>query len=150
MLIRGACFYPRPKVDSRGLVLDLRAGVDANTYPSCFYPLVRQLFSSRRKMIKNNLRGFIRAKALNPECITPGEQPALPSGAGLLIAGRDRDTGGDCEELLRASGLKGDERAENLGIDDFLALAKNLENMRALGLFRNSPGLGTSPRENRF
>jgi 16S rRNA (adenine1518-N6/adenine1519-N6)-dimethyltransferase len=112
MLIRGACFYPRPKVDSRGLALDLRAGVDANTYPPCFYPLVRGLFSSRRKMIKNNLRSF--------------------------IAGAGRDAGEVCAELLGASGLKGDERAENLGLDDFLALAKNLENMRILGSFEGS------------
>jgi 16S rRNA (adenine1518-N6/adenine1519-N6)-dimethyltransferase len=106
MLIRGASFYPSPNVDSRGVVLELRSDVSADTYPSCFYSLVRRLFSSRRKMIKNRLCGF--------------------------IAGPRRDAGGLCAELLRSSGLKGDERAENLGIDDFLALAKNLENMRTL------------------
>jgi 16S rRNA (adenine1518-N6/adenine1519-N6)-dimethyltransferase len=111
MLIRGASFYPSPNVDSRGVVLELRGGVNADDYPSCFYPLVRRLFSSRRKMIKNNLCAF--------------------------IAGAGRDAEGLCAELLRSSGLKGNERAENLDIDDFLALAKNLENMRILSLSQN-------------
>ncbi|MDR2134932.1 MAG: 16S rRNA (adenine(1518)-N(6)/adenine(1519)-N(6))-dimethyltransferase RsmA, partial [Treponema sp.] len=93
MPVRGASFYPRPNVDSRGVVLELREGAGADTYPPCFYPLVRRLFSSRRKMIKNRLRDFIAGP----------------------------DAGGLCAELLRSSGLRGDERAENLGIDDFLA-----------------------------
>ncbi|MDR1586231.1 MAG: 16S rRNA (adenine(1518)-N(6)/adenine(1519)-N(6))-dimethyltransferase RsmA [Treponema sp.] len=112
MLIRGASFYPRPNVDSRGLALELRGDIKADTYPPCFYPLVRRLFSSRRKMIKNKLRGFIAGGA-----------------------GRDADE--LCAELLRSSGLKGDERAETLGVDDFLALAKNLENMRILNHSQN-------------
>jgi 16S rRNA (adenine1518-N6/adenine1519-N6)-dimethyltransferase len=95
MTIRGASFYPAPRVDSQGLCLSLKE--PARVYPKNFYPLVRHLFSSRRKTVKNNLRRFL----------------------------------GGNEELARSlldeSGISGEERAENLDIEVFAALAERLE-----------------------
>ena len=45
MLIRPSSFYPKPNVDSMGVLLESRPPL---SYPALFYPLVRSLFSSRR------------------------------------------------------------------------------------------------------
>jgi 16S rRNA (adenine1518-N6/adenine1519-N6)-dimethyltransferase len=111
MLIRGASFYPRPNVDSQGIRLELRADTGSAVYPAVFYPLVRALFASRRKMIKNNLHTFLNST------IIKGKSGAPNSG---LVAG----------EVLARSRLNGDERAENLGLEDFITLARVIEDMR--------------------
>jgi 16S rRNA (adenine1518-N6/adenine1519-N6)-dimethyltransferase len=108
MIIRGSSFYPAPHVDSRGLRLDLKTGPEAPACPGLFYPLVRGLFSSRRKMIKNNLRGFVSSR------ITGEGKPA------------DEMT----REILETCDLRGDERAETLDIQTFRALAEALEKKR--------------------
>jgi 16S rRNA (adenine1518-N6/adenine1519-N6)-dimethyltransferase len=61
MLIKSASFYPRPNVDSQAVLLDLKEDAASHIRPACFYPLLRRLFSSRRKTIKNNLTGFVSA-----------------------------------------------------------------------------------------
>ncbi len=109
MLIKGTSFYPKPNVDSLGVRLDLR--VDCHAFPAVFYPLIRGLFASRRKMIKNNLSAFLAARAGK-------NSPRLPD----ILAAR----------ALEESGLDGNERAENLGIDAFERLAKTIEDMRIL------------------
>jgi 16S rRNA (adenine1518-N6/adenine1519-N6)-dimethyltransferase len=104
--IRSASFFPRPNVDSQGVLLELRDGAGPHACPAPLYPLVRCLFASRRKMIKNKLRDFI--------C----------SG----IAG---GSAGDlCGEVLAQSRLKGDERAEDMDLEAFIALAKAIADMR--------------------
>jgi 16S rRNA (adenine1518-N6/adenine1519-N6)-dimethyltransferase len=100
MTIRGAAFYPAPHVDSQGLCFERLDGPPA--YPALFYPLVRTFFASRRKMIKNKLRLFIASRR-----------------------GPDPDRLGS--EILAACGLGGHERAEDLDLKTFGALAKNLE-----------------------
>jgi 16S rRNA (adenine1518-N6/adenine1519-N6)-dimethyltransferase len=113
MVIRGASFYPRPNVDSQGVRLELRADVDPAAYPELLYPLIRALFSSRRKMIKNNLHNFVHSGILQK-----GKFPVL---AAEDVAG----------EALAQSRLAGNERAENLELEAFIALAKAIEDMRA-------------------
>ena len=105
MQIKSASFYPKPNVDSQGVLLELPGDVPENR-PSCFYPLVRGLFSARRKTIKNNLTAFL---AMAGKC--PGSAT---------------DAAGD---LLEKSGIDGGLRAENLTLDDFLALAKTAGDM---------------------
>jgi 16S rRNA (adenine1518-N6/adenine1519-N6)-dimethyltransferase len=102
MTIRGACFYPVPHVDSQGLCFERE--VEAPVYPALFYSLVRALFASRRKMIKNKLRAFAASR---------------------LEAGGDADRLG--AEALEICGLTGDERAETMDLKTFGALAKALE-----------------------
>ena len=106
MVIKGASFYPQPNVDSQAVLLELKEDAAAQTRPACFYPLVRQLFSSRRKTIKNNLVGFFT----QPERGQPGAELAAT--------------------VLEQTGLDGGRRAENLTLEDFMALAKAIEDMR--------------------
>jgi 16S rRNA (adenine1518-N6/adenine1519-N6)-dimethyltransferase len=46
-------------MDSQAVLMELKDGAASRIRPACFYPLLRRLFSSRRKTIKNNLTGFI-------------------------------------------------------------------------------------------
>jgi 16S rRNA (adenine1518-N6/adenine1519-N6)-dimethyltransferase len=104
-LMKGALFYPEPRVDSQGVRFDLRTDRDPSAYPGCFKPLVRCLFSSRRKTVKNNLESF------------------AASSAGVNRAA----LGGISEAALKYAGIAPNERAERLGVDDFAALALALE-----------------------
>jgi len=114
MLIKSASFYPRPNVDSQGVLFELREGTAgepwAKSLPGCFYSLVRGLFSSRRKTVRNNLAAFL---ARAGKC--PGLGPAEAAA-----------------ELLARSALDGGLRAENLRVEDFAVLAKTAEDMRLL------------------
>jgi 16S rRNA (adenine1518-N6/adenine1519-N6)-dimethyltransferase len=103
MLMGGSSFYPAPRVDSQGLLLELlppeeRAG------SSLFYPLVRRLFGSRRKTLKNNLQGFVSSRAASGDDVRA-----------LSLAALER------------CGIKPEERAENLSVARFRELALVLE-----------------------
>ncbi|GHU64685.1 ribosomal RNA small subunit methyltransferase A [Spirochaetia bacterium] len=104
MVLKGASFYPAPKVDSQGVRFDLldEAG---RKYSRLFQPLTRALFSSRRKTIKNNLINFSNSVILNGM----GTEAAL--------------------EALTKSGISGDRRAETLDTADFAGLAQALEDI---------------------
>jgi 16S rRNA (adenine1518-N6/adenine1519-N6)-dimethyltransferase len=83
-------------VDSQAVRLDLR--VDRKQYPALFYPLVRALFASRRKTVRHNLREFVRTF--------------------LAMPAQNVDT------ALVHCGINGTDRAEDLGIEEFAALAE--------------------------
>jgi 16S rRNA (adenine1518-N6/adenine1519-N6)-dimethyltransferase len=102
MVLKGASFYPAPRVDSQGIRFDLRSDIDPAAYPPAFKPLVRGLFASRRKTIKNNLQKYLSAR---------------------MLAGGSQDL---ALELLEKAGIKPNERAENLGLEEFSALAAAL------------------------
>ena len=118
MTIRPSSFYPQPNVDSMGVLLEKRehdcAGNSAAKceYPPCFYPLVRSLFESRRKTLKNNLLTFLSSR----------------SGS----VNTKEKLKGICDEVLAENAIDGKERAENLGFEAFLSLAKTIGNMRLL------------------
>ena len=61
MTISPSSFYPQPNVDSMGVLLESK---NAGSYPPVFYPLVRALFASRRKTIKNNLTNFTSSREI--------------------------------------------------------------------------------------
>jgi 16S rRNA (adenine1518-N6/adenine1519-N6)-dimethyltransferase len=103
MVLKGASFYPAPKVDSQGVRFDLRTDIDPAGYSPAFKPLVRALFSARRKTIKNNLQNYLNS------CI--------------LTDGGARDLALD---LLERIGVNPNARAENLGPEEFSALAAAL------------------------
>jgi 16S rRNA (adenine1518-N6/adenine1519-N6)-dimethyltransferase len=103
MVLRGASFYPAPKVDSQGVRLDLRSDIDPAGYPPGFKPLVRGLFSARRKTILNNLQNYLNSR--------------------ILIGGGGRELAMD---MLEKTGIDPNERAENLGLEEFSALAAAL------------------------
>ncbi|MDR0302283.1 MAG: 16S rRNA (adenine(1518)-N(6)/adenine(1519)-N(6))-dimethyltransferase RsmA [Treponema sp.] len=99
-VIRPSSFYPQPNVDSMGVLLENR---NAPAPVPVFSPLVRALFSSRRKTIKNNLSVF---------CASRFGSPAL------------------CAGFLQENSLSGMERAEQLTPEVFLSLAKSIQNVR--------------------
>jgi len=105
MVIKGASFYPKPNVDSQAVLLELRDDA-VPIRPACFYPLVRRLFSSRRKTIKNNLTAFFAST---------GKTAAT---AAAMAA-----------QALEKSSLDGGKRAEDLCLENFEALAKTMEDM---------------------
>jgi 16S rRNA (adenine1518-N6/adenine1519-N6)-dimethyltransferase len=104
MVLKGASFYPAPRVDSQGIRFDLRSDIDPAGYSPAFKPLVRSLFSSRRKTIKNNLQKYL--------------------GSRILTDGGAQDL---ALELLERTGIRAAERAENLGLEEFAALAAALQ-----------------------
>jgi 16S rRNA (adenine1518-N6/adenine1519-N6)-dimethyltransferase len=108
MTIKGASFYPRPNVDSQGVLLELKEDPALQELPRCFYPLLRRLFSSRRKTVKNNLEEFLSSRGSSGG----RELPAV--------------------EVLEKSGIDGRNRPENLTLEDFTVLAKTIENMESL------------------
>ncbi|MCL2127499.1 MAG: 16S rRNA (adenine(1518)-N(6)/adenine(1519)-N(6))-dimethyltransferase RsmA [Treponema sp.] len=108
MQIGAASFYPRPNVVSQAVLLEKRDDA-AVCRPACFYPLVRGLFSSRRKTIKNNLAVFFASRAASPDSSAAAAERALDMCA-----------------------LDGRKRAEELWLDDFAALAKAIEDMGIL------------------
>jgi 16S rRNA (adenine1518-N6/adenine1519-N6)-dimethyltransferase len=102
MVIKRESFYPQPNVDSMGVLLEKKS---SQSCPQVFSPLVRSLFASRRKTVKNNLLTFLSSRCGN-------------------------DAQEICASLLRENGIKENERAENLELEAFLSLAKNMDNMR--------------------
>ena len=101
MLIRPSSFFPRPNVDSMGVLLEKK---EAASPPKVFYSLVRALFASRRKTIKNNLSVFLSSRMQNAPDV--------------------------CAAILEENGLSGKERAEELPYDAFVSIAKSIESMR--------------------
>jgi len=106
MVIKSSSFYPRPNVDSQAVLMELRDGAEDCLLPSCFHPLLRGLFSSRRKTIKNNLAAFLASRG---KC-SVSLQSVL-------------------DDIFAQSRLDGGQRAETLAFEDFAALAKVIDNM---------------------
>lgn len=60
--IKAGCFFPPPNVDSSVVVMQRRSeSLVPPEYVRRFIPLVRVLFSQRRKTVKNNLKGMCLA-----------------------------------------------------------------------------------------
>jgi 16S rRNA (adenine1518-N6/adenine1519-N6)-dimethyltransferase len=108
MVIRPSSFYHQPNVDSMAVVLEKK---DDQKYPTVFFPLVRALFASRRKTIKNNLSTF-----LSSYC-----GKFLQNGLNVQEL---------CASVLHSNSLNGGERAETLELEAFLSLAFSIDNMR--------------------
>jgi len=109
-IIKPSSFYPAPNVDSQGVRLDLLS--DQQKKSTLFYPLVRRLFSARRKTIRNSLSSFVSSVIIRDESIPL----------------RDR-----VEEALNRAAINGDRRPETLDVDEFNALAVSVEEMISNG-----------------
>jgi 16S rRNA (adenine1518-N6/adenine1519-N6)-dimethyltransferase len=105
MTLKGASFYPPPRVESAVVCFERREDFPAPA--PLFFPLVRALFASRRKTIVNNLEHF-----LGCSCIMDGvPRTAVPEAAAAA---------------LEQSGVRGGERAEKLPPEAFAALTAAL------------------------
>jgi 16S rRNA (adenine1518-N6/adenine1519-N6)-dimethyltransferase len=112
-IIKSSAFYPEPRVESQGVRLELLE--ERKKLPSLFYPLVRSLFSSRRKTIRNTLSTFAVSVIMkSPACLLSARETA--------------------EEALSSAGISGERRPETLGIDEFAALAAFFEGIAADGI----------------
>jgi 16S rRNA (adenine1518-N6/adenine1519-N6)-dimethyltransferase len=118
MTLKGASFYPAPHVDSQAARFDIRTDINpATAYPPLFRPLVRCLFASRRKTVKNNLTAFASSRFKgNASVDSRGVNGA--SGATAIAV-----------ETLRQCGVPENERAENLEIKDFVNLAEKISRL---------------------
>ncbi|MDR2176509.1 MAG: 16S rRNA (adenine(1518)-N(6)/adenine(1519)-N(6))-dimethyltransferase RsmA [Treponema sp.] len=99
-----SCFYPPPRVDSAGLSLELREDAADRAAPPLLHPMIRRLFSSRRKTIKNSLEAFVSSR----------------SGAGQGVRELTMTA-------LEHCGIRPDERPENLDVPQFRELALRLQ-----------------------
>jgi 16S rRNA (adenine1518-N6/adenine1519-N6)-dimethyltransferase len=107
--IGGSSFYPAPRVDSRGARLDLLPSEEKRS--AFFYPLVRSLFSSRRKAVRNTLSAF-------------ASQAIMERGLSASFTAKEV-----AAEALRRAGISGERRPETLDINDFAFLALCLEDL---------------------
>ncbi|MDR2510414.1 MAG: 16S rRNA (adenine(1518)-N(6)/adenine(1519)-N(6))-dimethyltransferase RsmA [Spirochaetaceae bacterium] len=96
-VLKGECFFPVPHVESQALRLELKPG--AVRPQADFFLIVRALFASRRKTIKNNLAAFLKPRGL--------PQPEAAAAA-----------------ILERASLHGGERAERLCVVDFLRITE--------------------------
>ncbi|MBE9099258.1 16S rRNA (adenine(1518)-N(6)/adenine(1519)-N(6))-dimethyltransferase RsmA [Vacuolonema iberomarrocanum] len=100
-LVPAKAFQPPPKVDSAVVRLKPRKFLPAAQQPRHMDQLVRLGFASRRKMLRNNLKGLLNAEA------DSGEGESIP-------------------ETLQRLGLNPQARAEELGVGDWVALSNDL------------------------
>jgi 16S rRNA (adenine1518-N6/adenine1519-N6)-dimethyltransferase len=103
MTLKPGSFYPAPNVDSAAVIMERKTDGAATNLPRLFRPLVRALFSSRRKTVRNNLEAYAVS-------LGAGERAAEVTAAALEAAGIDPSA-----------------RAEVLDIAAFAALATALE-----------------------
>lgn len=59
MDLAGGNFWPRPNVDSRAFVMDIKPDFPCCKNPKTFVKVQRALFSSRRKTVRNNLSNYL-------------------------------------------------------------------------------------------
>ena len=100
MDLAGGCFWPRPNVSSRAVKLVRKESWPSCDSPEIFMSLLRGLFSSRRKTVRNNFSAWL---ALNVK--TEKVQDDLVFG------------------LLEEAGIDSGCRAETLALEDFLRLS---------------------------
>ncbi len=63
--VKNACFYPKPKVDSSFLRLELKEKLPAGRKEeACFFAVVRAAFGQRRKKIKNSLTRLLEKEEI--------------------------------------------------------------------------------------
>ena len=112
--IKSSSFFPPPKVDSQGVRLDFDPAREK--LPALFYPLVRSLFSSRRKTVRNTLSAFASSVILR--------RSSYPIDSSYPMDSRDL-----AEEALKKVNIAGERRPETFSIGEFAALAESLEDI---------------------
>ncbi|HEY9762830.1 MAG TPA: 16S rRNA (adenine(1518)-N(6)/adenine(1519)-N(6))-dimethyltransferase RsmA [Trichocoleus sp.] len=93
-LVPASAFYPPPKVESAVVRLTPRATLPAAEDPKWLNRLVTLGFSSKRKMLRNNLKEVIERDSL--------------------------------EVILESLGIPGQSRAEDLGVEQWVALSNTI------------------------
>ncbi len=102
MDLSGGCFWPKPNVTSRAVKMTPKAVWPGCASPAIFMSLLRGLFSSRRKTVRNNFLAWYTASGCAPE-------------------GTDLDA--VTRKMLLDAGIDPGIRAEELALPDFLKLS---------------------------
>jgi 16S rRNA (adenine1518-N6/adenine1519-N6)-dimethyltransferase len=102
MDLAGGSFWPRPNVASRAVKMTKKDSWPACDSPSVFMEILRALFSSRRKTVKNNFSAWL----VQTGRVGEGETPDLAA-----------------TRLLSDAGIDPGLRAETLALDKFLTLS---------------------------
>jgi 16S rRNA (adenine1518-N6/adenine1519-N6)-dimethyltransferase len=132
MVLKAPSFYPAPRVESQGVRLDLLPGRDGRGEPVLFRALVRRLFVSRRKTLRNNLQDFVSDILTRRYIPAAGDSAAAAEGIhrGIHPPEKIGYTRGMVQELasaaLGAAGIDPNTRAETLGVEAFRTLAASL------------------------
>jgi 16S rRNA (adenine1518-N6/adenine1519-N6)-dimethyltransferase len=103
LVLPPTAFHPPPKVTSAVVRLTFLTRAERPIVPPTFMPMIRALFSARRKTIANGLKGPAKAAGLTPAAI------------------------------LAAAGIPASARAEQLTVAQLLSLAGQLEVSAAHG-----------------
>ncbi len=102
MDLAGGCFWPKPNVTSRAVKMTKKDDWPRCRSPEIFMSLLRGLFSSRRKTVRNNFLAWLNA-------------------SGYLAEGADADA--VSRKMLADAGIDPGIRAEELALADFLRLS---------------------------
>lgn len=111
MDLAGGNFWPRPNVASRAVKMIPKDNWPGCVAPDVFRSLVRGLFSSRRKTIKNNLAAWLIS-------------------SGKIDSNEKKDQ--VMQQFFSESGIDSGLRAEMLSVADFLRLSDILTNILAV------------------
>ncbi len=131
MTLKPGSFYPPPNVDSAAVVMERAVGIPPQ--PRLFRPLVRALFSSRRKTVRHNLDAF--AASLLPA-------PAGYAASGVSLAAFTARKARVVDESFALARVDPGLRAEVLDLEAFYRLASSLEEALASG---REPGPKETP-----
>jgi 16S rRNA (adenine1518-N6/adenine1519-N6)-dimethyltransferase len=102
MDLAGGCFWPRPTVTSRAVRMTKKDEWPSCKSPELFMSLLRGLFSSRRKTVRNNFLAWLILSGKIPELSDPDQLS---------------------RSLLLSAGIDPGSRAETLALKDFLKLS---------------------------
>lgn len=105
MDLAAGAFWPRPNVISKAVALDRREDWPSCLSPSLFMSLLRGLFSSRRKTIRNNLVPWLAANGRMPDGARNDE---------LMVSSMEK------------AGIDPLARAETLDVESFLRFSDAL------------------------
>lgn len=102
MDLSGGCFWPQPNVTSRAVKMTKKADWPACKSPEIFMSLLRGLFSSRRKTVRNNFLAWLTA-------------------SGRFSSDVDFDA--ISRQMLADAGIDSGVRSEVMTLSDFLRLS---------------------------
>ena len=109
LTLKPAEFHPRPKIDSQVIRIEFDQQAIHDCKRSILHQVVRAAFSQRRKTLRNTLSAA--------RLFAASHGPDAPLNKDLTL------------QALDLAGLDPGQRAEALGLDDFLALARAVEQL---------------------
>lgn len=114
MDLAGGSFWPRPNVGSRAVKMTKKAEWPRCASPELFMEILRALFSSRRKTVKNNFAAYLAKTGRAGE-------------VGVERAGASADA--EAARLLALAGIDPARRAETLSLDEFIRLSDEVSSL---------------------